>query len=68
VSNIEALPIVPEPAAAAPAETDPTELEDSREVVMMLAVLVGLLIIAAIVFLLVPTEWIGARVEVIIHQ
>jgi len=35
---------------------------------MMFAVLVGLVVVAAIVFLWVPTEWIGARVEVIINK
>jgi hypothetical protein len=35
---------------------------------LLLAVLLALLAVAAIVFLLVPTSWIGARVEVIYNQ
>jgi|GEM_PF-6033687 uncharacterized protein involved in exopolysaccharide biosynthesis len=55
-------------AAPTVEEADAGEELESRELLLMLAVLAGLLVVAAIVFLLVPTSWIGARVEVIIHQ
>ena len=54
-------------ADAAPREED-AQVEDTRELLMMLGVLLVLLVIAAVVFLFVPTEWIGAKVEVIVRQ
>jgi hypothetical protein len=61
-------PEAPAVAADAPPREDVAEIEDTRELLMMLAVLLVLLVIAAVVFLFVPTEWIGAKVEVIVHQ
>ena len=57
-------------SSATPDQTDSqaAQVESDREVLLMLAVLLGLLVIAAIVFLVIPTEWIGAKVEVIIRQ
>ena len=56
------------PVETPAAEADETEVEDTQELLMMLGVLVVLLIVAAVVFLFVPTSWIGAKVEVIVHQ
>ena len=61
-------PPAAEPAPSDPADQEGAEAQDSRELVLMFAVLLGVLIVAAIVFLVVPTEWIGARVEVIIRE
>jgi hypothetical protein len=56
----------PEPTAAPEARA--AQADEERELLWMFAVLVGLVIVAAVVFLVIPTEWIGARVEVIINK
>jgi hypothetical protein len=59
--------IAPEPSAP-PALEAPDGPANEMPPLLLLAVLIALLAIAAIVFLLVPTSWIGARVEVIYNQ
>ncbi len=55
-------PVSSAPAAESPIDAD---REDGREAILLLAVLCALVVVAAIVFLAIPTSWIGARVEVI---
>jgi hypothetical protein len=57
---------LPEPTA--PVEESAAQADEERELLWMFVVLVGLVIVAAVVFLVIPTEWIGARVEVIINK
>jgi hypothetical protein len=60
--------IGPHPPSAPLQEESASEPPDELHPLLLLGVLLVLLAVAAIVFLLVPTSWIGARVEVIYNQ
>jgi hypothetical protein len=58
----------PNPPPTPVLDESANEAQDEIHPLLLLGVLLVLLAVAAIVFLLVPTSWIGARVEVLYNQ